>query len=193
MRLYSKRRFHQAKPSHCLRCVEASSQSGWTKAMVSIENVFYLFCAPIKCLAHLWRSKIFVASPCDLECLLLSRCSSTSSNTCPSQTCVPSGLLWQHPGAHICQDAQRLRGSQCIHFTPLPQAVVDYYLTFYEWSAILTATVLTTRQLQQDLQLQYILWPNLDFIWIMSFTDSLKPLLVLSTTQNQTTNSFIVL
>lgn len=72
MRLYSKRRFHQAKPSQCLRCVEASSQSGWTKAMVSIENVFYLFCAPIKCLTHLWRSKIFVASPCDLECLLLS-------------------------------------------------------------------------------------------------------------------------
>lgn len=35
----------------------------------------------------------------------------------PSQTCVPSGLLWQHPRAHICQDMQRPRGSRCIHFT----------------------------------------------------------------------------
>lgn len=35
----------------------------------------------------------------------------------PSQTCVPSGLLWQHPRAHICQDMQRPGGSRCIHFT----------------------------------------------------------------------------
>lgn len=35
----------------------------------------------------------------------------------PSQTCVPRGLLWQHPRAHICQDMQRPGGSRCIHFT----------------------------------------------------------------------------
>lgn len=35
----------------------------------------------------------------------------------PLQTCVPSGLLWQHPRAHIYQDMQRPIGSRCIHFT----------------------------------------------------------------------------
>lgn len=64
-------------------------------------------------------------------------------------------LLWQHPKAHICQDVRRLRGSQCIHFISLTQAVWDYYLVVYKWSSILTATIAFSRrlQLQQGIQL----------------------------------------
>lgn len=35
----------------------------------------------------------------------------------PTQTCAPSGLLWQHPRAHIYQDMQRPIGSRRLHFT----------------------------------------------------------------------------
>lgn len=57
-------------------------------------------------------------------------------------------LLWQHPRAQICQDVQKLRGSQRIHFITLTQAVWDYYLAVYKWSAILTATIAFTRRPQ---------------------------------------------
>lgn len=56
-------------------------------------------------------------------------------------------LLWQHPRAHICQAQDVRRGSQCIHFTSLTQAVWDYYLAVYKLSAILTGTIAFSRRL----------------------------------------------
>lgn len=83
-------------------------------------------------------------------------------------------LLWQHPRAHICQDVRRLRGSPCIHFISLTQAVWDYYLAVYKWSAILTATIAFSRrlQLQQGIQLQY----NEQHLvyWLFNATNSFK-------------------
>lgn len=65
---------HQEQSSQCLKCVEAVSQSGRTEVMVLCRKCFLFILSPIKRLAHLCRSQIFVASQCDLECLLLLRC-----------------------------------------------------------------------------------------------------------------------
>ncbi len=112
----------------------------------------FLSClSPIKHLVDgSWFVRIFVASPCDLEYLLLSRCSYTSPNTWPSQASVPSGLfspiVTAPQGSNLPGCTKR--GSQCIHFISLTLAVWDYYRAVYKWSAILTATIAFSRGLQ---------------------------------------------
>lgn len=89
-------------------------------ALICVETYSFFYQMSFKFL------ETFVASA-DLECLLCSKCSSTSFNMWLSQSSVPNGLLWQHPRSHICQDVQRQRESQCIHFTFLTHVVGHHY------------------------------------------------------------------
>lgn len=107
----------------------------------------------------------------------------------PSQTCVPSGLLWQHPRAHICQDMQRPGGSRCIHFTSRAHSgrllsAGFRLISYFGWVCD------GTRSSGQ------IVWRDWGRTWIFvsSPPDFSELLLVfLSMTQDQTTNCLITL
>ena len=101
----------------------------------------------------------FVASA-DLECLLCSKCSSTSFNMWLSQSSVPNGLLWQHPRSHICQDVQRQRESQCIHFTFLTHVVGHHYrIVQMGWR--------NSFQEKATVASEYKEWAILDYVFII--------------------------
>lgn len=110
-------------------CMKAVSERWeyFRKVLFPLSNkhlVFFLF---LFCWRQIFHGiKVQSGMPPALE--LLSRVPTRGSPRLLSQVaCLV--LLWQHLGAHIGQDVRRLRGSQCIHFTPLTQAVGYYWFT----------------------------------------------------------------
>lgn len=127
-----------------------------------------------------------MASPCDLECLLLSRCLYTSSNTWPSQACVPSGLfspiVTAPQGSNLpgCTKTERKPAypfhhsdTGCLGLLSCGLQMICYFdcnNSFHQKAAVVTRVYsYSTCKL-----------PDLDFMWIISFTDSLMLLVVSS-------------